>query len=79
MPYFAYVIKSTIDGSFYKGHCEDLQKRLQQHNAGQTQSIKGKIPFDLIYFEEFSSSEEAIIREKFFKSAAGRRFLKQKL
>ncbi len=48
MPYFAFVIKSTIDGSFYKGHCEDLQKRLQQHNAGQTQSIKSKVPFELI-------------------------------
>ena len=79
MPYFAYVIKSKIDGSLYKGHCEDLQKRLQQHNAGQSQSIKSKTPFELVYFEEFSSREEAIIREKYFKSAAGRRFLKEKL
>jgi putative endonuclease len=53
--FFAYIIQSKIDGSFYKGYCEDLQKRLQQHNSGQTQSIKNKIPFELIYSEEFKT------------------------
>jgi putative endonuclease len=75
--FFAYVIQSEIDGSLYKGHCEDLQKRLQQHNSGQTQSIKSKIPHVLIYSEEFLT--RAIKREKYFKTAAGRRFLKSKI
>jgi putative endonuclease len=74
--FLAYVIQSAIDGSLYKGHCEDLQKRIQQHNSGQTQSIKSKIPYTLIYFEEFLSRTEAIKRESYFKSAAGRGFLK---
>jgi putative endonuclease len=77
--FFAYVIQTEIDGSFYKGHCEDLQKRLQQHNSGQTQSIKSKIPYALIYFEEFKTRSEAIKREKYFKTSAGRRFLNSKL
>jgi len=33
----------------------------------------------LIYKEEFATREEAIKREKYFKSAAGRRYLKNKL
>jgi len=77
--FFAYIIQSKIDGSFYKGYCEDLQKRLQQHNSGQTHSIKNKIPFELIYSEEFKTRAEAIKREKYFKTAAGCRFLKSKL
>ena len=77
--FFAYVIQSEIDGSLYKGHSEDLQRRLQQHNSGKTKSIKSKIPYALIYSEEFKTRAEAIKREKYFKTAAGRRFLKSKL
>ncbi|MDZ4714412.1 MAG: hypothetical protein SH819_02995, partial [Cytophagales bacterium] len=31
--YFAYVLGSLGKKFVYKGHCEDLQKRLKQHNA----------------------------------------------
>ena len=58
--FFAYVIQSEIDGSLYKGHSEDLQRRLQQHNSGKTKSIKSKIPYILIYSEEFLTREESI-------------------
>ncbi|MCX6319743.1 MAG: GIY-YIG nuclease family protein, partial [Bacteroidetes bacterium] len=64
---------------YYKGHCQDLEIRLRQHNAGMTQSIRHYIPFEVAYFEKFETEAEAIIREKYFKSAAGRRYLKKKL
>jgi putative endonuclease len=74
--YFTYVLKSIVDGSLYKGHCENLEVRLHQHNSGMTASIKNRIPFKVVYLEEFSTREEAIKREKYFKTAAGRKFLK---
>lgn len=77
--FYAYVLCSLKDGSLYKGHCENLEGRLKQHNAGLTKSIKNKTPFKIVYCESFSLREEAIKREKYFKSAAGRRFLKSKL
>jgi putative endonuclease len=77
--FFVYVIKSRNFEFLYKGHCQDLEERLKQHNAGQTKSIKSYIPFDLIYHEQFETRPEAIKREKYFKSAAGRRYLKSKL
>jgi putative endonuclease len=76
--FYAYVIKSTSTGYLYKGHCQNLAERLKQHNSGMTESIRPYIPFDIVYFEEFETSNEAIAREKYFKSAAGRRFLKSK-
>ena len=76
---FAYVIKSVHFDYFYKGHCEDLDVRLRQHNAGQTISNRPYLPFELVYFEEFATTQEAIKREKYFKTAAGRRFLKKKI
>jgi putative endonuclease len=77
--YFAYVLKSVSHDYFYKGHCSDIAKRVIQHNSGKTESIRPYIPFALVYFEAFETEREAITREKYFKSAAGRRFLKNKL
>jgi len=77
--FYAYVLKSIEHEYFYKGHCHDLEKRITQHNSGMTESIKPFIPFKLVYFEAFETEPEAIARGKYFKSAAGRRFLKKKL
>jgi len=77
--YYTYIIKSNKFDFYYKGHCENLNKRLSQHNSGMTVSIKQYIPFEIVYFEKFETREEAVRREKYFKSAAGRRFLKNKL
>jgi putative endonuclease len=77
--FFAYVLKSVNHDFYYKGHCENLNERLIQHNSGMTDSIRPYIPFVIVYMEEFTSREDAIKREKYFKSAAGRRFLKKKL
>jgi putative endonuclease len=79
MVYYAYVIKSISGNYHYKGHCEDLEKRLKEHNSGKTRSNKAYLPFELCYFEAFSTRDEAIKREKYFKSAAGRRYLQSKL
>ncbi len=75
--FFAYVLKSIRHNYYYKGHCEDLEKRLAQHNSGVTRSTRPYIPFNLVYSEQFRTREEAIAKEKYFKSAAGRRFLKK--
>ena len=77
--WYAYVLKSVSFDYFYKGHCKDLEKRLQQHNSGMTKSIRPYLPFRIAYTENFETEAEAIVREKYFKSAAGRRFLKNKL
>jgi len=77
--FYAYVIKSNESDFFYKGHCENLEKRLKEHNAGFTKSIKNFIPFHVVYFETFFTRNDAIKREKYFKTVAGRRYLKDKL
>lgn len=77
--YYAYVLKSIAHNYYYKGHCQDIEKRLREHNAGMTRSIKPYTPFILVYFETFQTEKDAISREKYFKSAAGRRFLKVKM
>jgi putative endonuclease len=77
--FYAYVLKSMRHEYFYKGHCQDLQKRISQNNSGMTESLRPYIPFELVYYETFETEQEAIAREKYFKTAAGRRFLKKKI
>jgi putative endonuclease len=75
--YYAYVIRSILSGRFYKGSCKDLNIRLAEHNAGKTFSTKPFIPWEIVYFEKFPDYYSALKREKYFKSAAGRKFLKK--
>jgi putative endonuclease len=77
--YYAYVLKSKGYEYYYKGHCQDLQMRLAQHNSRMTVSIRPYLPFEIVYFEAFDTEIEAITREKYFKTGGGRRFLKNKL
>jgi len=54
---------------------ENPERRLREQNSGHTKSTKGRTPFRIIYQEQFEFREDAREREKFFKTAAGRRFL----
>ena len=77
--FYAYVLRSVWCEYLYKGHCNDLGIRIEQRNSGMTKSIRPYLPFELVYFEEFETELESIKRENFFKTAAGRRFLKKKI
>ncbi len=77
--FYTYIIKSINHNYYYKGHCENIDKRLKEHNSGMTKSIQHYVPFKVVYYETFETRNEAILREKYFKSSAGRRFLKNKL
>ncbi len=66
--FYAYVLKSVKHDYFYKGHCENLQTRMAEHNAGMTTSIKPYIPFEIVYFEEFNTREELLTGEDVVRS-----------
>jgi putative endonuclease len=74
MKYFVYILQSLSDSSFYTGMTMDLQRRLQENNSGHTITTAKHLPWKLVYSEEFDSLEVAKQRERYFKTAAGRRF-----
>ena len=61
--FFVYVLKSEKDDSTYIGFTQDLEKRLLEHNAGKTKSIKHKLPMTLEYYEAVHSKTIARKRE----------------
>ena len=67
MPYFVYILQSEKDNTYYKGFTENVEKRLSQHNNGLSKYTSSKMPWKLIYLEEYSTKREALIREKQIK------------
>ena len=79
MEYWVYVIESETTGTFYKGMTSDLDARLKQHNWKKVKSTQHGVPWKFIYTELFETKEAALAQEKYFKTAAGRRYLKKKI
>ena len=65
--YFVYIIESIRDGDFYKGSTKDYIRRLEQHNSGESQFTRSKMPWKLIFVSSFESKKEALIEEKRLK------------
>ncbi|MFA7159227.1 MAG: GIY-YIG nuclease family protein [Kiritimatiellia bacterium] len=77
MSWFIYIIRSKLTGRYYRGCCEDFEKRLTEHNSGKTRSTKAYHPWVKIYIETFENKTDALKREKYFKTRSGYRCLKQ--
>ena len=76
---YVYVLRSLKDHQFYVGLTRDLPLRVQQHNNGLVSSTKKRVPFELIYWEGCLSESDAAQREKYLKSAWGKRYIKTRL
>ncbi|HOZ30040.1 MAG TPA: GIY-YIG nuclease family protein [Bacteroidales bacterium] len=59
-----YILECS-DGSYYVGSTINLEKRIEQHNAGEgANHTKKHLPVKLVYFEEFERIDFAFYREK---------------
>ena len=77
--YYVYVLRSEVDGKNYSGYTKDLKSRLQAHQKGKVPSTKNRRPLELIYYEACLSQEDALRREKYFKTHYGKMYLKKRL
>ncbi|MEK7137199.1 MAG: GIY-YIG nuclease family protein [Patescibacteria group bacterium] len=73
---FIYILRSLKTNAEYVGMSSDPERRLKEHNAGEIKSTKAKRPWAKVWEEECENRVEARKREKYLKSAAGRRFRK---
>lgn len=66
--HYLYILRSLKDRKLYIGTTNNAQRRINQHNMGQSKSTKHRRPFILIYSEEYMSKSEAMKREWYFKN-----------
>lgn len=77
--YYTYVLRSKKDGRLYIGYTFNLEQRLKLHNSGNVESTKNRQPLELIYYEACLDKDQAMKREKYFKTGFGRKYLKNRL
>ncbi|MGK9476555.1 GIY-YIG nuclease family protein [Melioribacter sp. OK-6-Me] len=58
--FFTYIIFSPSKNRFYVGSTNDINRRLTEHNSGQSKSTNSGKPWKLVFFKEFTSRSEAI-------------------
>ncbi len=77
--FYTYVLKSVKDNKLYVGLTKDLKQRFEQHQKSLVDATKDRMLLALIYYEACISQEDAIKREKYFKTYHGRMYLKRRL
>jgi len=78
--YYTYVLRSLKDKIFYVGFTINLQNRMQQqHNNGLVKPTKHRVPLELVYWEGCLNQQDATRREKYLKTAWGKRYIKNRL
>ena len=65
--FYVYVLRSEKDHQLYIGYSEDLKRRFKEHNEGKNQSTAHRRPLILVYYEAYSSKDDAMKREKMLK------------
>ena len=76
---YVYVLRSLKDQKFYVGFTKDLPERVKAHNKGAIESTRRRIPFELVYWEGCLKQADATARERYLKSAWGKRYIKHRL
>lgn len=70
MKYVVYILKSSLDGRYYVGSTGNLERRLLEHNSGQTKSTRAGKPWILCFKQEYAdikTSRQIESRLKKFK------------
>ncbi len=76
---YIYILKSLKSEKTYVGQTDNLERRLHEHNSGKSNYTAKFVPWKIVYTEKFCSRDEALVREKYLKSSAGRKVLKKLL
>ena len=76
MSWFLYILQSQKDGDYYKGVTQDIEKRLFEHNTGQSTFTSTKTPWQLVYQKEMPNKRVAMIEKKRLKKLNRKSFEK---
>lgn len=70
--FIAYVLRSLKNSQLLCRIYDNLQQRIETHNKGNVAFTKTKRPWKLILAEAYISQEDALRREKYFKTTQGK-------
>lgn len=66
--FYVYMLKCS-DDSLYTGYTVDLDQRVRKHNQGKASKYtRGRLPVELIYYEQLETKSAAMKREASIKN-----------
>ena len=72
--YFVYFLKSQRHEKFYVGMtAKDPKVRVLEYNNDSNVWTRQNGPFILVYYEEYLCKQDALKRERFYKTGFGRK------
>ena len=72
MKHFVYMLQCDANPRrHYIGYTIDVDRRIIEHNSGDTNSTRPFRPWHVIYTEEFENRSDAMKREWYLKHSAG--------
>ena len=75
--YFVYIIFSKKLDRYYIGFTSDIKSRIEKHNQ-KHKGYTGKAnDWILVYFEEFETKKEALLREREIKNWKSRKKIQE--
>ena len=74
--FYVYVLLSLKDHNFYIGYTTNVSQRFAEHKSGEVPSTKNRQPLQLIFFEGYTNTADALRGERYFKSTSGKRALR---
>jgi len=73
MAFWVYILRCA-DASYYVGHTDNLDVRVAQHQSGEAEGYtKNRRPVRLVYWESFTTREEAFAVERQLKGWSRRK------
>ena len=77
--WFVYILKSLKDGDLYVGSTNNLRRRLADHNSGEVDSTRHRIPFAVEAYVAVRDKAKAIELERYFKTGSGKAVLLKRI
>lgn len=78
--YYTYILENRIDKSWYIGYSANLKRRIHDHLSGVgCRTTSRREGLQLMYYEAYLDKHDAMGRERFLKSGAGRTYIKKQL
>lgn len=67
MQFWVYIVR-CVDGAYYIGHTDNLERRIAAHQSGEIRGYtSARLPIELMYAEEFVTRIEALEHERKIK------------
>jgi len=57
--YYVYILQSEKTGRYYIGSSNNISRRLQEHNAGQTASLSYQRPLKVVFYQGYDNMKIA--------------------